>query len=244
MKLLCFNIEYGGKNIDIGDLIKDYDVAIICESSTKSKKYKLRTSTHTQTYFPFNDTTVFTKGYVEVYKDHVVLDGIHIYPVHFHDFPYQPFQIIGTEYCEKVCQPFTRNVHEIIKSAKEARGKAFEYLKRSLEESREKGAEIIIAGDFNEPSHLDWTPRAVSHGLCPMSVVYPISYELSQLGYVDAYRQLYPDEVTHPGYTWPTSGNERKERIDFIYVSEGFVKKFKLRDYGSDHFAIKCEIEV
>ena len=79
-----------------------------------------------------------------------------------------------------------------------------------------------MVGDFNEPSHLDWTEEAALAGRHPMKVEYPNSKAMSKAGFADAYRTLYPDEIKHPGFTWspmyktddPTTHHDR---IDFVY---------------------------
>lgn len=88
---------------------------------------------------------------------------------------------------------------------------------------------VILMGDFNEPSHLDWTVGTRDsydhHG-----VVYgwDTTALLSAHGYQDAYRTLHPSPVTHPGFTWPAvAGNnlntswalkaDERDRIDFVF---------------------------
>lgn len=95
---------------------------------------------------------------------------------------------------------------------------------------RDAGCFVILGGDFNEPSVYDWTEAtahmADHHGI---SVPWPVSVILRDAGYADAYRVLYPDPVTHPGYTYPSTvpGREPKkvtwapesderDRIDYI----------------------------
>jgi endonuclease/exonuclease/phosphatase family metal-dependent hydrolase len=77
---------------------------------------------------------------------------------------------------------------------------------------------VIIAGDFNSGSHLDWTARAafLHYGYGPVD--FPISKLMLQRGYTDSYRILYPDEVTYPGGTFAAIyGHMQTSRIDYIY---------------------------
>jgi len=77
---------------------------------------------------------------------------------------------------------------------------------------------VIVAGDFNSGSHLDWTARAASlhYGYGPVD--FPISKLMLQRGYTDTYRTLYPDEVTYPGGTFAAIyGHMQTSRIDYIY---------------------------
>lgn len=94
-----------------------------------------------------------------------------------------------------------------------------------------EGRFIIIGGDFNEPSHLDWTAETANlydhHGI---QVPWDVSKLLSQEGYIDSYRSIYEDPVSHPGITYPADNQlietnrlswtplaDERERIDFIY---------------------------
>ena len=93
------------------------------------------------------------------------------------------------------------------------------------------GIPMVLLGDFNAPSHRDWTERAVglrSHVTQP--VAWPTSVAAEESGLVDAYRAVYPDLVTHPGLTWPAqrpfvdgynpaADGQAEDRIDLMYVS-------------------------
>ncbi|HUV48865.1 MAG TPA: endonuclease/exonuclease/phosphatase family protein [Actinomycetes bacterium] len=93
------------------------------------------------------------------------------------------------------------------------------------------GVPVVLLGDFNAPSHRDWTREAV--GLRPhvtQSVTWPTSRAVELVGLVDAYRAVYPDPVSHPGLTWPAArphvegynpaaDGHPADRIDFMHVS-------------------------
>lgn len=100
-------------------------------------------------------------------------------------------------------------------------------------EDKDKGRIVIIGGDFNEPSFLDWT-EATKSSLDHNGLVIPwtVSIMLHANGYLDAYREIYPNPVTHPGITYPSDNPlmptnklswtpevDERERIDFIYYS-------------------------
>lgn len=99
------------------------------------------------------------------------------------------------------------------------------------EKETAQGHLVFIGGDFNEPSHLDWT-EATKDSANHRGVVIPwtVSTMLTQAGYKDTYREMYPDPVKNPGYTYPADSKEtevsrltwtpdadERERIDFIY---------------------------
>jgi hypothetical protein len=77
---------------------------------------------------------------------------------------------------------------------------------------------VIIMGDFNEPSCLDWINETkdnnnnnnntgVGGGADHNGLVYEwdSTLLLKNNGYVDSYRSIHPSPVTHPGYTWPSA---------------------------------------
>ena len=98
------------------------------------------------------------------------------------------------------------------------------------QKDREAGRIVILGGDFNEPSHLDWTEATKDlfdhHGAV---VPWDCSMMLAEAGFFDTYRSLYPDPVKYPGFTcpadckdidlkrlvWSPEADDR-DRIDFI----------------------------
>ncbi|KAA8883883.1 endonuclease/exonuclease/phosphatase family protein [Nocardia colli] len=95
-----------------------------------------------------------------------------------------------------------------------------------------QGASVIMAGDLNEPSELDWTPATANmfdhNGVV---VAWESTRLLHEAGFIDAYRSTYPDPVTHPGLTWPSDNVEvdvselawapeadERDRVDFVFA--------------------------
>jgi len=88
---------------------------------------------------------------------------------------------------------------------------------------------VILLGDFNEPSHQDWTENTTSmfdHN----GVVLPWQniLLLADNGFTDAYRSYFPDETTNPGISWPSYAHgvgstswtplaDERDRIDYIF---------------------------
>jgi hypothetical protein len=93
---------------------------------------------------------------------------------------------------------------------------------RALKPLARKGIPVVLTGDFNSPSYLDWTPAAAHHRpLVPYSVVWPASKALAAAGFVDSYREVHPSPVAHPGFTWSPGGPETRrhdfpDRIDWV----------------------------
>lgn len=85
----------------------------------------------------------------------------------------------------------------------------------------EKSAEapVFLTGDFNCPSHLDWT-AATSHKHGGVgNVEWPVSKLVLAAGLTDTFRSLHPDPVKEPGESWSTihKETEPQDRIDFIH---------------------------
>lgn len=96
---------------------------------------------------------------------------------------------------------------------------------------RDKKRLVFIGGDFNEPSHLDWT-EATKDSADHNGVVIPwtVTTLLENAGFKDSYREHFPDPVKNPGYTYPADARtadvkrlawaaeaDERERIDFIF---------------------------
>ncbi|MGH2680146.1 MAG: endonuclease/exonuclease/phosphatase family protein [Actinomycetota bacterium] len=87
------------------------------------------------------------------------------------------------------------------------------------------GVPVFLTGDFNSPSHLDWTPEvnAVREEV-RYPVVWPVSEALADAGFRDSYREVHPDPVAVPGFTWTPPGtlesvpDEVHDRIDWVLV--------------------------
>ena len=79
---------------------------------------------------------------------------------------------------------------------------------------------VVLAGDFNTLSHLDWDTRWRSapghHGL---ALPWPVSRALTGAGFVDAFRTAHPDAGAEPGTTFsPLHDFPAPYRIDYIYT--------------------------
>jgi endonuclease/exonuclease/phosphatase family metal-dependent hydrolase len=108
----------------------------------------------------------------------VDVDGrmVYVFCVNLDDAPYQPYQLLNIEYGNA---PFFKTADEAIKSAEETRGKAFDALIGDANEATDAAA-VFIAGDFNEPSHRDWTDATIKAGLQPVAVAWPGTTKLER----------------------------------------------------------------
>lgn len=91
-----------------------------------------------------------------------------------------------------------------------------------------QGVPVFLTGDFNVPSHLDWTEQTAGAWNEPFRqpVPWPVSVRLFEYGFRDTYREMHPDPLHQPGFTW-TPGypvgrmdeGEVHDRIDFVYAA-------------------------
>lgn len=128
------------------------------------------------------------------------------------------------------------------------------------------GTPVFLTGDFNTASHLDWTAGVVPvRSDVPFVLDWPAMRLLAEAGLRDSYREIYPDPVMRPGFTWtpgaphPLQYSERgRDRIDYI-LTAGATKTMASEIVGepggpdvdivispwpSDHRAVVSTFEV
>ncbi len=180
-----------------------------------------------------------------------------LFNLHLDDSPYQPYQAMGIEYG---AAPFTKDPKELARFSAETRGGAMKLLTEDLKAADGADA-VFITGDFNEPSHLDWSEAAVKAGLQPVAVDYVASKTAADLGFTDAFRAVYPDVVKKPAFTWtpttePNDPTDHHDRIDYVYAKGPALKVLSAAVVGektpdadvvvtpwpSDHRAVVAEV--
>jgi len=145
--------------------------------------------------------------------------------------PYTPYRIVnkGMDRATALDQERNTRVRRI--------GQHLEALRPVLE----AGIPTFFTGDFNTPSYRDWTLAAVEARDLPFPVRWPVSLAMEAAGFRDSYREVYPDPVTHPGFTW-TPGYPAPfvyewdvfDRIDFVWAA-GAAAALDSRIVGEDH---------
>ena len=137
---------------------------------------------------------------------------VYVFDEHAPAYPYQPYDLRDGK---------LKTPADAVAAAEAARGAQIDALAAQIAPYLAAKRAVFVTGDFNEPSHLDWTAAAVAAGHHPMAVDYPASTKLNAAGLVDSYRATHPDEVAHPGLTWtPEPGaDEVFDRIDFVYAA-------------------------
>jgi exodeoxyribonuclease III len=183
---------------------------------------------------------------------------LYVFNAHLAHSPYQPYQLLGIPYGDA---DFLTTEREAIRAAQDARGGQ---VARMLEEVRSvlrEGLPVFLTGDFNEPSHRDWSPAAAQANLCPLAVEWSSTKEVEAAGLRDAYRSVHPDPTQRRGLTWtPTTATDnpqdRHDRIDFVFASSPAIlaaevvgESHEFADivvtpYPSDHRAVVAEVNL
>jgi endonuclease/exonuclease/phosphatase family metal-dependent hydrolase len=183
-----------------------------------------------------------------------------MFNVHLMHAPYQPYQLLGIPYADG---RFIKTAAEAVSEARKARGGQVERLIAELKPALASGQPVFLTGDFNEPSHQDWTQRAAKAGKCPIAVEFPTTLAVTSAGMRDVYRTIFADEVAKPGWTWtpttrPNDPKDRHDRIDFVYIAgrNAVVKNCEVvgedqqfadiivQPYPSDHRGVVATIEL
>lgn len=271
LKIMTFNIWLGGGK-SIKETAKvfvdtDADIIGIQESYRENKNtakyiadslgwysYEYNDSQTIVSKYPIIDTTANKYG-VKIQLDK--LHDIWMFNIHLMYCPYEPYQLNGIEYCGG---PLLTSADQAEASAWKTRGKEVEDILSDLKDAQKDKLPIFLTGDFNEPSFLDWTPKAFEAGLHKYAVQWPATKALIERGSLkDSYRTVYPDEVKNQGNTWTSlpepeikEYNEIYDRIDFVLFYGNKVKvkssqivgensphcDIKFTDYPSDHRAV------
>lgn len=154
---------------------------------------------------------------------------------------------------------------EVLQGETDSRLAEIEPYAAAMEPLIKAGTPVIVTGDFNSPSHLDYTKAAI--GLRPAltaEVPWPVSLRMIAAGFTDAFRSIHPDPVARPGLTyspgfpWPVMRDgESMDRIDFIYTANATTRSAEIwgepgntdvdkgfAPWPSDHRAVIADLTV
>lgn len=184
-----------------------------------------------------------------------------LFNAHLAPYPYQPYDLRDGL--------LPQNESAVIAAANAARGGQVTSYLSDMSVALASRVPVFFAGDFNEPSHLDWTLEAAAATSRPfdLKVNYPASSRIVGQGMIDSFRAVRPDEVSDPAYTWTPGypppvldANEVHDRIDILYhagvgvnatgawtvglnASDGMTD-IAVPGYNADHRAVVVEYQV
>ena len=234
--LMSFNILYGGTHLgqpleQTAAVIRlaQADIVVVCEQWGNAEPLAdlLGFTCHIVVAPPYWKSVAVLSRYpiLDTFANGVRLElesrqSACVFGVHLTSTPYQPYQVRDKAY--------TSN-EEILDEARKAREQELVVVLSEIQPLMEAGERVLLCGDFNEPSHLDWTQASAQEGRhFGLEMSWPNSKRVTESGMEDAYRAVFPDVCRYPGYTWTSvpglgvGGSERAEhevhdRIDFVY---------------------------
>ena len=128
--------------------------------------------------------------------------------------------------------------------------KILDQIETRLSDPKYRDVPIIIAGDFNSMSHLDYTP--VNEDQFGVSIDWPTSHVLIDAGFRDSYRQHNPVVDRMRDRTWtPRFPEQEQDRIDYVYYRGATLNVVDSRvidsgnePFPSDHAAVLTEFTL
>ncbi len=124
-----------------------------------------------------------------------------------------------------------KSAEEILRTESDLRLSGIQPYLELLEPIAAAGMPVILGGDFNSASDLDWTAATVGqrHQL-KFPLAWPAAHAVTAAGYQDTWRTIHPDPVANPGITWswgypqPTLwADEALDRIDLLFARNATV---------------------
>ncbi|MDR2762677.1 MAG: metallophosphoesterase [Planctomycetaceae bacterium] len=191
------------------------------------QKSSILTTTNEPYSTQINKHRAVTKSYITVGEKKIT-----IYSAHLDWEKYAPRLPRGYDLSKKIEKPIIDADQITIVNRESLRHETIKKILPDIKKEIAKGQFVILGGDFNEPSHLDWKENTKTiHEHNGAVVNWDVSIMLENSGLIDAYRQRYPNAITHPGFTWSSANPvaevkgfslkdaDERDRIDFIYYS-------------------------
>lgn len=226
VRVMTFNIWLGGELVDFGQVVEAIraaraDIVGLQEPTGNTRRLAdalgweyASERTHIISRFPLIDPPGANGDYIYVQ----IAPGqvIAVSNVHLTSNPYGPEAVRDGETLETV-----------LTLERETRLPEIEPLLGRQADLIASGMPLILTGDFNSPSHLDWTePAAAGGGQVKFPVAWPVTVAVEKAGYQDTFRAAHPDPVSNPGITW-TYGypyprlkpDEVLDRIDYVFAA-------------------------
>jgi endonuclease/exonuclease/phosphatase family metal-dependent hydrolase len=224
LKVMVYSIEYGGNTKATSSTVKaikaaDADVVGVVEAYDELPRIAKETG------YPYYNISQQLLSKYPVYEP-ADSGGLYVF------VEVQPGHVIAacniaTDYVEDGPTALKRGkpVDEVIATERDVRASALTAQTNALSQLAKEGVPVFLTGDFSEPSSLDYTTATV--GTQPQikePVAWPISEDMQAAGFHDSFRDVYPDPVANPGFTFPADQRGRSakglnDRIDFVYAA-------------------------
>lgn len=228
LRVMTFNIEWGGTNVSFDNVVRaiqlsDADIVGIQEAEGNLSRLAAELGWHFNepnyaiSKFPILEPPAADRRfvYIEVRPGQVVA----LANVHLPSDPYGPDLVRDGGQLE-----------EVIELEKTTRLGSLQPFLEVLEPLARTDMPVFLTGDFNAPSHTDWTEDMVgARPFLKFAVDWPVSRAVERTGFRDSWRVVHPSPKTDPGLTWwagrPPLENyapgedDPQDRIDFVWFA-------------------------
>ena len=265
LRLMAFNIEWGGTHVSFGQVVAairaaEPDVVVVQEAEGNLARlagelgWHFDLANHVVSRFELVEPDADSRWlWVETAEGR----GVAVANVHLPSDPY------GEHWIRE-----GRPREDVLALERRLRLPAIEPFLEALAPLVERDVPVFLAGDFNSPSHLDWTAAALERWPeRSYPVRWPVSLAAAAAGFRDAWRTAHPDVATHPGFTWwaarprirdynPDDDSDWQSRIDFVHVAgpvevsgarlvgEQGAAAIEIEPWPSDHRAVVVDTRV
>ena len=108
---------------------------------------------------------------------------------------------------------------QVLQSEEAVRTDSMRILIPDMERLAAGGVPVFLTGDFNTPSHLDYTePTVGTREGFDEPIPWPTTMALVDAGLYDTYRDVHPDPVSVPGITKDNFHEVGGDRIDYVFA--------------------------
>jgi endonuclease/exonuclease/phosphatase family metal-dependent hydrolase len=228
VRVMTFNIWLGGDVVDFGNVIAAIkgaraDIVGLQEAEGNTRRIAQALGwpywsdrLHVVSRYPLIDPPAAHGEYVlaQIRPGEVFA----LANVHLTSDPYGPYAVRSG-----------RSLAQVLALERSTRLPEIRATLKALAPATRRGIPALMTGDFNSPSHLDWT--AAVDAVRPdvrYPVEWPVTVALARAGFQDTYRAVHPDPVATPGITWTfgypfprRAADEVIDRIDLIEASAG-----------------------
>lgn len=273
LKVLSFNIWYGGDQVSFASVIKaiqlaDADIVGLQEPDGKTLQIAALAGypyadqrRHIISKYPIFDSALGETTVADAPPYSIAgldPDAVHAW------IEVQPGKVVAVANTHLTSDPYGpdllrdgNTVAEALQVETDVRMPEAQALINGLKPLIDRGIPTILTGDFNAASWRDWQIRQPA-------AIWPVSKALEDAGFTDSFRNVYPDSAAHPGITW-TAGrpypylppNETFDRIDYVWVANmrpvaslvmgeagNPQNGLSVMPWPSDHRAVLTTVEV
>lgn len=265
--------------------VRNYHQTRFCDRIVESLKERGKTYFSFYSYdsgllskYPITDSLVVfpeKDDHGSIYKMVTSFQGqeVAVYTAHldYRDDAYYDVRGYDGSTWKKIPKPET--VAEVlVRNDRSQRDDAIRCFVTEAKKDIDKGRLVLLGGDFNEPSHLDWIRETKDlydhHGLI---VPWTVPLILDNAGFVDAYRERYPDVLAYPGFTFPSDNPlvavekltwapeaDERDRIDYVFYyphpslrvkdvvlfgpRESIVRSKRVKEVSDDRFILPAGV--